>query len=985
MKFRINRLFSAACLLTAVLLDAVSAAPVTVRSLEELMPYLSRDKVEVVMAPGEYWIRGADAKAGKFGSDTFQDWCKTLLPFSGSDSTYDFTGVTLKVETSVFQSLGKYDIFEVQTTGNNIVIKNLKIEDVGSVYDAPTKGALGIVIDGAHNRIEGVHLSTKGSYPYGYGEAFGKGGQNVVRHMKHCGVLVRGFANHVKDCTIIHRCFGHALFMQGADQPLIEGCYIEGEMVETDDILAEKGTGSIADKVNFMTYFGYPIPPGYAMCSGEEGIRAYDGGQTWIDGEIINRRAMNPTILNCTVKNMRGGVTLTHAGGKKYVEGTTAIGCTRGFAIGSGDIVDCYADTSYGPALGVDYERDSGMNAEITLLPNEGGVNGQHRAAYIVGRNHNITFRSREPIADQSLFIQVGGDKRNIGSLASTENYAARNITFNNLTSVPMRLGERVEECTIVTGGLVTDEGRNNRVRHEPQPVCETAVEDSAQAVLTVPGGGTYFLEYETAPSTGGVVRVLHNGTELEAVRLPAGGGTVRSAAPLRLSGGKQQLQLAPASAAPAVKQIRLLLEYPETPVVPFLEIISSVEVPLGREARSDATVFPGQTVRLEPQPKEGGRWRWTGPNGFSSDQRVVELSVLTENRSGTYTAEYTNPAGYTAAQDFEIRVTDTFEAEAAGSGEYPIRIPYPAQYIIGSRVPPDQSGSVRVELDGREIDRAAFKAVKTSEETVTASSRKAVYLKAGDYVLQVKTEPAGLAVDGLMLKAWAFVTPAELPLARVGDAHTLLAEVLDISGMPPVDVHVVSEGRGGVSRAFYQLDGGKRQALKKRKGRDGTVVWSARGLSGTTLKVMTGKYHDNAAGVYVLESADPFAQIEAEKYAEARGTRQEETRDAGGGMNIGSIKPGDWLKFECLDLTDARRVSFRTANIADGGSVEVRLDAPDGRKIAAAAIPKTGGWQHWETVSAPLAETGGLHDVYLVFGGESSAGNINWFRFSPE
>ena len=111
--------------------------------------------------------------------------------------------------------------------------------------------------------------------------------------------------------------------MQAADEPLIEGCYIEGAMRSTDDMLAETGTGSDGDKAGFMTYFGYKLPPGYMMSMGEGGIRAYNGGETIIDGVEYNRGTSNPTIINCTVKNMRAGVTLTHATGTKYVSGTT--------------------------------------------------------------------------------------------------------------------------------------------------------------------------------------------------------------------------------------------------------------------------------------------------------------------------------------------------------------------------------------------------------------------------------------------------------------------------------------------------------------------------------------------------------------------------------------------------------------------------------------------------------------------------------------
>ncbi len=48
----------------------------------------------------------------------------------------------------------------------------------------------------------------------------------------------------------------------------------------------------------------------------EAGIRAYNAGTTYIDGEEIQRGTDNPTVLNCTIKNARTGVTLAHASGK---------------------------------------------------------------------------------------------------------------------------------------------------------------------------------------------------------------------------------------------------------------------------------------------------------------------------------------------------------------------------------------------------------------------------------------------------------------------------------------------------------------------------------------------------------------------------------------------------------------------------------------------------------------------------------------------
>jgi len=441
---------------------------VVVNSLEALSPYLDDDEVQVKLKPGVYTISAEDIQNGRFPSTTVvKNHANVLFLFSGNHSVYDFTDVTIHVKTEVLTAFPSKntELYEIQIIGNNNVLKNLTIADVGSVKDAPTKRATNIVMDGASNRIEGFHITTKGSYPYGYGEAFGKGGKSVINHRKHSSFLIRGYKNHAKNCTIIHRSYGHAMFMQAADWPIIEGCYVEGAMRSTDDMWKEIGTGSDADKVNFKTVFGYDLPKGYMLCLGEEGIRAYNGGETIIDGKEYRRGTSNPTIINCTIKNMRAGVTLTHATGKKKVSGTTAIGCQRGFCIGTGDIVDCYADAQYGPALGVDYPSDQGMNAEITLLPYEGkSYNGSGHAAIIIGKNHKIILKNAVKDADQNLKINVGGDNKTIGALYKDENYAASNIILHNFTEYPVVLDDTSKNNTGVSVGKVEDKGGNNHI-----------------------------------------------------------------------------------------------------------------------------------------------------------------------------------------------------------------------------------------------------------------------------------------------------------------------------------------------------------------------------------------------------------------------------------------------------------------------------------------------------------------------------------------
>ncbi|MFR9582428.1 MAG: hypothetical protein SNG60_09200 [Rikenellaceae bacterium] len=450
-----------------------SNEPVEVSSFKELMPYLKQSDVKVVMTPGTYRVTADDVRNKKmfpYESEVEEGRLKKpLFLFSGNNSYYDFSGVVVEIEAEVWTKLDpKYrEFINIQTIGSCNVIKGMKLVDIAKPTDGPNRGYVNICLDGRENRLEEVEINSTGSFPYGYGELFGKGPKNVINHRKHSACQVRGYKNHVLNCRIIHNAYGHCLFMQAADEPLIEGCYIQSFMTTTDQILAQKGGD--AERVGYMTYFGYKIPEGYTIAVSEEGIRAYNGGDTVVDGVRYKRGTSNVTIKDCYVKNARAGVTLTHATGRRYVENTTVIGCERGFCIGSGDIVNCKADCQYGPALGVDYERDRGTNADITILPNADSArsgNGSRHAAIIIGNNHKITLRKGAGLCltDQELLINIGGDNRTIGLLGKDQNYAASNIEIINETGYPIVIDDNAKNITGKTAGEVVDNGTDNKI-----------------------------------------------------------------------------------------------------------------------------------------------------------------------------------------------------------------------------------------------------------------------------------------------------------------------------------------------------------------------------------------------------------------------------------------------------------------------------------------------------------------------------------------
>lgn len=126
-----------------------------------------------------------------------------------------------------------------------------------------------------------------------------------------------------------------------------------------------------------------------------------------------------------------------------------------------------------------------------------------------------------------------------------------------------------------------------------------------------------------------------------------------------------------------------------------------------------------------------------------------------------------------------------------------------------------------------------------------------------------------------------------------------------------------------------------------------------------------------------------------ASNYTSLRELRTEPCTDVDGGFNLGYSAAGSWAGFANVDFgTGVSFVDVRVASAGTGGTLELRLDAPDGPVIAQAPLPVTGGWQTWTTVSAPVTGAAGVRDLYVMFtrtGGSGGLGNLNWFRFRNE
>jgi len=135
--------------------------------------------------------------------------------------------------------------------------------------------------------------------------------------------------------------------------------------------------------------------------------------------------------------------------------------------------------------------------------------------------------------------------------------------------------------------------------------------------------------------------------------------------------------------------------------------------------------------------------------------------------------------------------------------------------------------------------------------------------------------------------------------------------------------------------------------------------------------------------GVKPVGTLDPYSRQEAETIAWEQGIETE--TDSTTGVYVTRINNSDYIKVRQVDF-DKGAASF-TASIAavvPGGSIDIRLDSLAGKLLGTCAVKNTAG--HWESQSAKVTRTKGIHYVYFIFkGGEGDLFNFDWWKFNKQ
>lgn len=122
-------------------------------------------------------------------------------------------------------------------------------------------------------------------------------------------------------------------------------------------------------------------------------------------------------------------------------------------------------------------------------------------------------------------------------------------------------------------------------------------------------------------------------------------------------------------------------------------------------------------------------------------------------------------------------------------------------------------------------------------------------------------------------------------------------------------------------------------------------------------------------------------SRVEAEMFNNHKGIRMETTTDTGGGFNAGSTDDTDWMSYPINIPTSGNyTLQVRVASPYSGGQLVLSKNGAD---VGVVAVPNTGGWQNWQTVSITVNLQAGQQDlsVYVRKGGW----NFNWWQLNAQ
>ena len=148
-------------------------------------------------------------------------------------------------------------------------------------------------------------------------------------------------------------------------------------------------------------------------------------------------------------------------------------------------------------------------------------------------------------------------------------------------------------------------------------------------------------------------------------------------------------------------------------------------------------------------------------------------------------------------------------------------------------------------------------------------------------------------------------------------------------------------------------------------------------------------------SGATQISPLNPYVRVEAETMAYSEGLKTTKSPiwehdniwNRGkkmGDMNfVTSIHNGDCIKIQGVDFSKgASTVDVCVASLR-GGKIEIHADKIDGPLLGIINVTTSAEGDNWKTISSPVKNIKGVHDLFFVFKGEKDLFNLDWWKFN--
>ncbi|WP_419874190.1 glycoside hydrolase family 43 protein [Candidatus Pristimantibacillus sp. PTI5] len=137
------------------------------------------------------------------------------------------------------------------------------------------------------------------------------------------------------------------------------------------------------------------------------------------------------------------------------------------------------------------------------------------------------------------------------------------------------------------------------------------------------------------------------------------------------------------------------------------------------------------------------------------------------------------------------------------------------------------------------------------------------------------------------------------------------------------------------------------------------------------------GEIAADMKGVEQIKDFNPFVRVEAGTIAWSAGINMQplltdDKEQAPVKLAVSDIGNGEWTAVSKVNFgSGATSFMAWVASAEDGGSIELRLDDPEGKLIGTLAVPSTNGWDQWVEAKTEVSVAEGIHDLYFLFNGK--------------